>query len=160
MHNNITTADNAKKTPETVSSYNKTKYGVDVLVLDQMAKKYTCRTGTRRWPIYSFQNTVDLAAINAWILYKEVTNEKISGRNFIRKLVEELADPQVQKRNSVPAHVPFTISREDDSQPKIICQVKILCKRNCSVRVCIRCKKSLCGTCTTLVQRVCRNCTV
>ena len=44
MHNNITIADNSKKTPETVSSYNQTKYRVNVL--DQMAKKYTCRTGT------------------------------------------------------------------------------------------------------------------
>ena len=76
MHKNITIANNAKKTPETVSSYNETKYGVDIV--DQIAKKYTCRTGTQRWPIHSFQNTLDLAAINAWVLYKEVTNEKIS----------------------------------------------------------------------------------
>ena len=34
------------------------------------------------WPIHSFQNTLDLAAINAWI-FREVTNEKISGRNFV-----------------------------------------------------------------------------
>jgi len=45
MHKDITAADNKnKKTPESVSSYNKTKYGVDIL--DQMAKKYTCRTST------------------------------------------------------------------------------------------------------------------
>ena len=31
MHNDITIADNAKKTPKTVSSYNETKYGVDIL---------------------------------------------------------------------------------------------------------------------------------
>ena len=64
--------------------------------------------------IHTFQNTLDLAAINTWILYKEVTNESISFRNFIRELVEELAEPQVQKINSVPAQVPFTISKEDD----------------------------------------------
>ena len=46
MHKDITTANNAKKTPETVSSYNETKYGVEIV--DQMAKKYTCRTGTRK----------------------------------------------------------------------------------------------------------------
>ena len=124
-----------------------------------MTKKYTCRIDTRRWPIHSFQTTLDLAAINAWILYKEVTNENISCRNFICKLAEELAEPQVQKRNSVPAQVPFTISKENNCQPKKFCQVKILCKRNRSLGVCIRCK-SLCGTCTTLVQCVCRNCTV
>ena len=123
-----------------------------------MAKKYTCRTGTRRWPIHSFQNTLDLTAINAWILYKEVTKENISRKNFIRELAEEFAEPQVQKRNSVSAQVPFTINKKDDLQPKKFCQVKILCKRNCSVGVCIRCKKFLRGTCTTIVQRVCSNC--
>ena len=96
MHKDITIANNAKKTPETVFSYNETKYGVDIV--DQMAKKYTCRTGTRRWPIHSFENTLDLAAIYAWVLCKEVTNEKISRRTFIRKLAEELAEPQVKKR--------------------------------------------------------------
>ena len=66
-HKDITIANNAKKTSETVSSYNETKYGVDIV--DQMAKKYTCRTGTRKWPIHCFQMTLDLAAINAWVLF-------------------------------------------------------------------------------------------
>ena len=57
-----------------------------------MAKKYTCRTGTRRWLIRSFQNTLDLAAINAWVLYKEVTDKKISRWAFIRKLAEKLVN--------------------------------------------------------------------
>ena len=57
MHKDYTIANNAKKTPETVSFYNETKCGVDIV--DQMAKKYTCRTGTRREPIRSFQNTLD-----------------------------------------------------------------------------------------------------
>ena len=46
MHKDITIPNNAKKTPKTVSFYNETKYGVDVL--DYMPKKYTCRTGTQR----------------------------------------------------------------------------------------------------------------
>lgn len=158
MHKDITIADNEKKTPETVSSYNETKYGVDIL--DQMAKKYTCRTGTRRWPIHSFQNTLDFAAINAWVLYKEITNENISRRDFIRTLAEELAEPQVQKRNRIPGQASLDISNEREKQPKKFCQVKILCKRNRSVGVCTQCKKSLCGTCTALVQRVCKKCTV
>ena len=50
MHKDITTANNAKKTPETVSFYNETKYEVDIV--DQMAKKYTCRTGIRRYIVF------------------------------------------------------------------------------------------------------------
>jgi len=65
MHKDIAVADNKNKTPETVSSYNETKYGIDIL--DQTVKKYACRTGTRRWPVHSLQNTLDLAAISAWV---------------------------------------------------------------------------------------------
>ena len=114
-----------------------------------MAKKYTCITGTRRWPVHNFQNTLDLAATNAWILYKEVTNKKTSSRTFIRKLAEELAEPQVKKRNGGPGQaVPSQTRRsEHEAQLKKCCQVKIMCKRNRSVGVCIQCKKSICGTC-------------
>ena len=155
MHKDITIADNAKKTPKTISSYNETKYGVHII--EQMAKKYTCRSGTRRRPIHSFQNTQHLAAINAWVLCKEVTN-KIYHRTFIRKLAQE---PQVKKRNGGPGQaVPSqTRSSEHKAQPKKFCQVKIMCIRNCSVGVWLQCKKSLCGTGTMLVQRVCKKCT-
>ena len=76
LHQDVSLENNAKKTPETIKCYNETKYGVDIL--DQMARKYSVRTCTRRWPIHSFQNTLDLAAINAWVIYKEVTKEKIT----------------------------------------------------------------------------------
>ena len=59
LHQNITIAGNAKKTPESVKAYNDTKYcGLN-------GKEYTVRTSTRRRPVHSFQNTLDLAAINA-----------------------------------------------------------------------------------------------
>jgi CO dehydrogenase/acetyl-CoA synthase gamma subunit (corrinoid Fe-S protein) len=56
-----------KKLPETVSFYNKTKFGVDVT--DQMARKYTVKSASRRWPLQVFFNILDLAGINSWILY-------------------------------------------------------------------------------------------
>ena len=93
MHKDIKILGNAKKTPETVSCFNETKYGVDVV--DQMAKKYTVRSGTRRWPVHSFHNTLDLAAINAWILYRESTKKNIAQRYFICKLAEELPEPSL-----------------------------------------------------------------
>ena len=82
LHQSITVADNAKKTPESVKAYNDSKYGVDIV--DQVARKYTVRTSTRRWPIHLFQNTLDLTAINAWIVYKEVTKNNIPRRVFFR----------------------------------------------------------------------------
>ncbi len=38
-----------KKKPTTVLDYNSTKYGVDVV--DQMARQYTCKVASRRWPV-------------------------------------------------------------------------------------------------------------
>ena len=80
-HQNITIAGNAKKTPENLKAYDDTKYGVDIV--DQMARKYTVGTSTRRWPIHLFQNTLDLAAINASIVYKEVTKTTYPQKFFI-----------------------------------------------------------------------------
>ena len=96
LHQNITIADNAKKTPESVKAYNNTKYGVDIV--DQMARKYTVRTSTRRWPIHSFRNTLDLAAINALIVYKAVTKNNILRRIFLQQLVQDLSGPHIDKK--------------------------------------------------------------
>jgi hypothetical protein len=41
-------ADNENK-PQMICDYNKTKGGVDLL--DKMAKTYTVKRGTRRWPL-------------------------------------------------------------------------------------------------------------
>ena len=61
--------NNPKKKPETVLFYNKTKAGVDVI--DQMARKYSVRAASRRWPIHVFYNAIDLALINSWILFRD-----------------------------------------------------------------------------------------
>ena len=45
-----------------------------------------------------FYKVLDLAAINSWILYKEVTGKAISRRDFILQLAEELSDPYVKSR--------------------------------------------------------------
>ena len=77
-----------KKKPEIVLFYNKTKVGVDCF--DQMARLYTTRSATRRWPMSVWGNMLDIAAINAWILYKKSTRKQISRRKFIFCLVETL----------------------------------------------------------------------
>lgn len=75
--------------PETSAYYNKTKFGVDMT--DQMARKYSTKSKSCRWPIQVFFNILDLAAINAWILYKQTTGETISRQAFLFQLAEELA---------------------------------------------------------------------
>ena len=89
-HTGVRIEDNYKRVPETITFYNKTKcvkHGVDVI--DQMARKYSVKARSFRWPLQVFFNI--LAAINARILYKECTKSKISRKEFIFCLAEELA---------------------------------------------------------------------
>ncbi|XP_068215848.1 uncharacterized protein [Palaemon carinicauda] len=80
LHRTVSIGDGQKKKPETVVYYKATKFGVDVL--DQMAHNYSTRCPSRRWPVHVFYNILDLASINAWILYSEATGEKLSRHDF------------------------------------------------------------------------------
>ena len=151
LHADATIADNQKKTPETEKCDNDTKYGVDVV--DQMARKYTVRTMTRRWPIHSFQSTLDLAATNAWILYKEINGIKISRRRFLQNLSEDHTLPMA--KSSTLTRTTEDIAAFSEQPPTRNCQVKDNCKKNRSVGRCYKCEKSLCGKCT---QCVCYSC--
>jgi CO dehydrogenase/acetyl-CoA synthase gamma subunit (corrinoid Fe-S protein) len=70
---------NKKMLPESIQFYNSTKFGVDMA--DQMARKYTVKASSRRWPLQIFFNILDLAAVNAWILYKETTGIRIQRKS-------------------------------------------------------------------------------
>ena len=73
LHMFVELDESEKKKPETVEFYNKTKCGVEVA--DQMARQYSVKAGTRRWPVAVFYNILDLAGINAFVLYK---NEQVT----------------------------------------------------------------------------------
>lgn len=74
MHQDITISSSSKRKPETVLFYNITKYGVDVV--DSMSRKYTVKAASRRWPVHTFYNLLDLAAD------KIINNCKIKRRDF------------------------------------------------------------------------------
>ena len=60
---------NLRKKSETVEFYNETKFGVDVA--DQMAGQCSVKAGTCQWPVAVFYNILDLAGIDAFVLYKK-----------------------------------------------------------------------------------------
>ena len=154
IHTDVDVSANEKKTPETVKFYNETKFGVDVV--DQMARKYTTRTCTRRWPVHSFENTLDLAGINAYVVYKEATSENISRHEFLKKLVTELADPYARSRSKGDSSAD---SNSADVTPQAkFCQIKENFKKNRSVGNCKTCRKYLCGQCTAVTGRRCLQC--
>uniref|UniRef100_A0A669CUC4 PiggyBac transposable element-derived protein domain-containing protein n=1 Tax=Oreochromis niloticus TaxID=8128 RepID=A0A669CUC4_ORENI len=88
MHQDVTIGDGRKRKPNTITDYNHMKCGVDVL--DQMARMYSVRSATRRWPVAVFYNMLDLAAVNAYILYKACTGWTGKRRLFLRLLAQQL----------------------------------------------------------------------
>ena len=82
MHSSVYVDTNVEeKNPEVTLFYNANKVGVDCF--DQMARLYTTRSATRRWPVAVWDNILDIAAINSWILFRQVTKENITRREFI-----------------------------------------------------------------------------
>jgi len=161
LHQSVGIASDPKKIPETVAFYNSTKYGVDVV--DQMARKYSVKASSRRWPVQVFYNILDLAAINAWILYKETTGISITRRQFILKLADELSKPYAQKRavnmRSAATRVLQEAGMQVRGTKRRKCQVAI-CKGNKTCDTCSVCKKAICGVCTAqaLTPYICAEC--
>ena len=88
IHKSIEIEKSNKCIPETIRFYNDTKFGVDVA--DQMTRKCNVKSKSCRWPLQVFFNILDLAGINAWVLYKETTSENISRQDFLFQLASEL----------------------------------------------------------------------
>lgn len=149
LHPTVAIASDAKKKPETIEYYNNTKYGVDVL--DEMAKKYTVKAGSRRWPVQVFYNCLDLAAINAWILYREVTGKSIARRDFILLLAQELRQNYFESRNR-SADKAVNINQVI-AKKRRQCQVA-KCKGNKTHEHCSVCQRAVCGTCVAHSRKV------
>lgn len=154
VHTDLLISTGPKKTPETVEYYNQTKYGVDVV--DQMARLYSTKVSSRRWPLQVFYNVLDLAAINAFVLYKDVTGTKISRRDFLLKLISELKMTDEDCTD---------VSDESDSdnippiERLVNCQVNCTGKsRNKTKKRCGRCKRPVCGKCTSHTRVICKGC--
>ena len=138
--------------PETIEFYNSTKFGVDVT--NQMARKYSVKSKSQRWPLQVFFNILDLAGINSWILYQETTGEGISRQEFLFQLGEELAkeDQKERQLGKGPAEI---IATDTSDQKK--CQIKFW-NGNKTNKICMKCNKHVCGKCTVKNAVICKKC--
>ena len=138
-----------KKLPNTIEFYNKNKFGVDIS--DQMCKKYSVKSSSRRYPLQIFFNMLDMAGINAWILYKESTGSQVSRKDFLFLLAEEMAsENSVERVHKTNASPPLNTNRK-------WCQVN-LCNNNKAKHICYRCSKVVCGSCTSEIRVSCKKC--
>ena len=152
QHQTVSISDDEKKKPEPILAYNRTKVGVDAL--DQMAKRYSTKAGTRRWPLATFCNILDLAGINAWILYKKCTGRIVSRRDFLLSLVEEIVGQTVQSPPN-PVHTiqasPQTSTNDKKRRQCHNC-------RNKTRVSCQRCSRMVCGKCVAQSPIFCKTC--
>ena len=157
LHQSVGIQDNPKKIPETVEFYNSTKFGVDVL--DQMARQYSVKAASRRWPVQVFYNILDLAGVNAWVLFKEVTGNTITRRDFLLQLATELSDTYAAARRREQVQHDDDEEYVEPAMKRRKCQVSF-CKGNKTNNTCVKCKKAVCGVCTARVmtRNVCMKC--
>lgn len=156
MHPTVAIGKDKKRLPETISYYNSTKFGVDIA--DQMARRYSTKAASRRWPLQVFYNILDFAGINSWVLFREATGSKISRRDFIIQLAEQLRDGHLRNRQeATKGNNQDTVPQEQRKRRQ--CQIS-KCNGNKTTEVCTVCMKYVCGKCTGKVVKksVCLGC--
>ena len=103
LHDSFDTSECEHKKPEVILFYNSTKSGVDTV--DQMARHYSVKRSTRRWPLALFFDILDLACLNAFTVYCKFLHNlkgKKLRRQFLLELGKELVKPQIKKRILLP----------------------------------------------------------
>lgn len=88
QHAGAVCQSNGKEKPESVLYYNTNKCGVDML--DAMCRLMSTKAACRRWPLAVFFNILDVAGINAWIIYCKVTGSIMWRQDFLHQLSGEL----------------------------------------------------------------------
>ena len=121
--------------------YNANKVGDDYF--DQMARLYTTRSASRRWPVVVWGNILDIAAINSYVLYEKVTSNRITLRQFILMLVKNLlGKPEPCLSNSNRQ------LRGDDEGMQKRRKCHGVCCDNKTVSTCILYQKPTCEKCS------------
>ena len=72
-----------------------------------MVQTYICKRQTRRWPLILFYNVLDIAALNAYTVFRQIYPNYLSGhfsrrRRFITDLAESLIMPYTMTRQKIP----------------------------------------------------------
>lgn len=156
MHSVVQTDNTTKRKPNTVTLYNTTKCGVDVM--DQMVREYTVRRGTRRWPVAVFYNMIDMAALNAHVLYQACTGTQERRVDFLVEFARELANSHMAGKKARKEQLLRTQPSTPSPGKRATCQVKHKCKNNHATVRCVHCYRYTCGKCRLQIPWQCQDC--
>jgi Transposase IS4 len=102
QHDQPDISQRADRKPEVILAYNEDKGGVDVV--DKMIDTYRSKAATLRWPMVVFYTVIDVAALNAFVIWLHKKPNWMSNkakerrRLFLKELGTELILPLVQQR--------------------------------------------------------------
>lgn len=118
MHNDTSVNSETKK-PEVIHFYNSTKGGVDTV--DQMCGNYLVSRRTRRWPLSIFFQLLNIAVINANILYNNTQIEKKhkNRRSFLKSLSMNLMNNHLSERSqmtNLPTDIKHFLSKYETKE--------------------------------------------
>ncbi|XP_053332765.1 uncharacterized protein LOC128506371 [Clarias gariepinus] len=139
MHNIVEIGDNRKRKSNTVTDYNTIKCGVDIM--NQKVRQYTVWAGTRRWPVAVFYNFIDMAAMNAHVLYHVCTGVKQRRVDFLAQLATELAEQFMRERMVDKEQLLWQQPATPHPGKRAKCQVTFQCKKNNATLRCVACFK-------------------
>jgi hypothetical protein len=102
-HDSAICSDSEK--PEIIEFYNKTNGALDML--DQMCARYTVQRGTCRWTVAKFYGMINIAAVNALVIYAHNMNKaqpekKTKRKDFLLRIAHDLVTPFVTQQYKLP----------------------------------------------------------
>jgi hypothetical protein len=151
MHKGACRQEDDKKKPDSILYYNQNKCGVDMM--DSMCRQLSTKAGCRRWSLAVFFNLLDIAGINAWIIFRKATGSNMSRRQFLLQLSQQLIQAKVDE--SAPQLLLTPSIGTKVLSARVTCGVKVVCNRNRTTSQCCQCHLPVCGQC---LAGVCLKC--
>ncbi len=115
LHDQISGQDPQQR-PEAILLYNKTKGGVDTV--DKLKTTYDVTRGTRCWNLVIWFAIMNMAAINAYVVYRRNTRSTIIRSHFLKQLALDLIYNQAQRRLTVMQTLNLIKTRIEDVFPR------------------------------------------
>ncbi|CAH2090789.1 unnamed protein product [Euphydryas editha] len=153
--NKIDESTGDQKKPEILTFYNSTKVGVDVV--DELSATYNVSRNSKRWPMTIFYGILNMAAINANIIFQENASKTTKRTEFLRNLRLTLIQPHLRQRSdqkNIPINLRHKISSQLNEPLQPVVQnapgryVRYVdCTRDKDRKtkhVCVRCGKPIC----------------
>ncbi|XP_026215427.1 activating transcription factor 7-interacting protein 1 isoform X2 [Anabas testudineus] len=146
------------KLAQRLHSRNTTIRGTAKCGVDQMVHDYSVRKGTQRWPVSVFYNLIDMAALNAHVLYQACTGEKERRADFLDHLATELAHSYVTGKKAMKEQELQNQPTTPSPGKRALCQVKHCCTANRTTKRCAGCYRYTCGQCIKQKPWMCHFC--